>query len=210
MTNKLYAFGCSLTYGQGLVDCWDPISKSPGTMPSKFAWPQILADKLQYKCVNLSRYGSGNKEICFNILRELPNMSKDDLIFIQWSFSDRFAIIDYNCNDPSQKPFNIRRFPQHTSMYKKWFKNYWTRENGLFDTVLYIDYISSIMKKHMYKLTVMSVEKELYDLDFHYTDFLKLNILDYNKNSELALDRVHPNEVIHAKFADDIYKELIQ
>jgi hypothetical protein len=52
MNDRLIAFGCSNTYGEGLEDCWIPEFRKHGPKPSKVAWPQILADKMGRECVN--------------------------------------------------------------------------------------------------------------------------------------------------------------
>ena len=84
---RLVTFGCSFVYGHGLPDCYNT-DGSAGPNPSKFAWPQLLADKLGYECVNLSRCGSGNFEIFLKVLQ--TEFLPDDLVIIAWSFFPRF------------------------------------------------------------------------------------------------------------------------
>ena len=43
--NKLWAFGCSLTFGHGLSDCFDgPKTNGAGPLPSIYSWPAVLAN----------------------------------------------------------------------------------------------------------------------------------------------------------------------
>jgi len=59
---RLIAFGCSYTYGAGLEDCFTP-PIGHGPIPSKFAWPQLVANELNMECINMSSSGASNKEI---------------------------------------------------------------------------------------------------------------------------------------------------
>lgn len=84
---RLLTFGCSHVYGNGLPDCFIDIN-TPGPNPSKFAWPQLLADKLGYECLNLAVPGSGNLHILMNLLR--TEFKKDDLVVLGFSYFTRF------------------------------------------------------------------------------------------------------------------------
>lgn len=91
--SRLIAFGCSHTYGVGLSDCWD--GDGVGDLPpSKFAWPQLLADMLDLECVNASNYGASNREIWWNIIN-FP-LDKTDKIVVQWTYPNRDCIINSN------------------------------------------------------------------------------------------------------------------
>ena len=63
---RLVAFGCSQTWGSALPDVWG--IKENQTIHergvSKYAWPKLLANKLDVECVNLGIAGASNKEIC--------------------------------------------------------------------------------------------------------------------------------------------------
>lgn len=61
-----------------------------GPTPSKFAWPQLLADKLNMECVNMSRPGAGNKEI-LNTLLDFK-FDTNDVVVTMWSFTDRWCV----------------------------------------------------------------------------------------------------------------------
>ena len=90
---RLITFGCSYTYGTGLEDCFIPPTKS-GPVPSKFAWPQLVANELNIECINMSSPGSSNKEI----LNTLVNFKFDttDVVVTMWSFLERWCILDSN------------------------------------------------------------------------------------------------------------------
>ena len=87
---RLITFGCSYTYGTGLEDCFTPPLGS-GPIPSKFAWPQLVANDLNMDCVNMSSPGSSNKEI----LNTLLNFKFDssDVVIVMWTFLERWCIL---------------------------------------------------------------------------------------------------------------------
>jgi len=101
---RLFAFGCSHTYGQALPDVWDyENNKEIMTQgPSKYAWPQILSDKLNLdcitdrffryrKCINLGSPGASNKEVWFHIVN--TEFKKSDIVVILWPGRSRWCII---------------------------------------------------------------------------------------------------------------------
>ena len=83
---RIVAAGCSMTYGHGLSDCFVPPG-APGTEPSKFAWPSVVASKLGYKCLNLSRPGGGNDNIVKELLQ--ADLKSTDTVIVLWSFLTR-------------------------------------------------------------------------------------------------------------------------
>lgn len=93
---KLVAFGCSLTYGSALPDTWDHKTESViwNENPSKYAWPNKLAELYSVECVNLSKTGASNKQICQTVIDNFKSINEDDLVFIQWSYTNRWCIID--------------------------------------------------------------------------------------------------------------------
>ena len=96
-------FGCSHVFGHGLPDCItlayeeDKDSKTrsrfhaPGEKPSQFAWPSLLAEKLNRECLNLSEPGSSNLTILMEILK--CDFKPDDLVIIGFTYFGR-----YNCH----------------------------------------------------------------------------------------------------------------
>ena len=86
---RLVTFGCSYTYGHGLSDCFTP-PYGAGPVPSKFAWPQLVANELNMDCINMSAPGVSNKEI----LNTLLNFKFDstDVVIVMWSFIERWCL----------------------------------------------------------------------------------------------------------------------
>jgi hypothetical protein len=77
------------------VDCFEPsATNGSGPIPSKFAWPQILANELGMECVNMSKPGASNKEILNSLLNF--NFNALDVVVTMWSFIERWCILDFN------------------------------------------------------------------------------------------------------------------
>ena len=82
---RLFAFGCSHTFGHSLPDAHPP-SESDG--PSNFAWPQLLATDLGMKCFNLGKPGASPKRTLYNIVN-CKDLKSDSVVIILWPNSNR-------------------------------------------------------------------------------------------------------------------------
>lgn len=99
---RLVAFGCSFTYGQGLSDCrignnWSEIASTP----NKLAWPNVLGSMLDITVINKGVPGASNNEILFHILNF--DFNDDDIIVIMWSMVNRDLYFLHN--KKTKKPF---------------------------------------------------------------------------------------------------------
>ncbi len=96
MHKRLITFGCSNTYGHGLPDCHIPPNKA-GPNPSKFAWPQLLADRLNLECVNLGEPGGSNKLMWWKTVNF--KFEPTDVVIYYATFPDRDMIINNKVGD---------------------------------------------------------------------------------------------------------------
>lgn len=90
---KIKSFGCSFIYGSELHnelrdDCWSE--------PSRFAWPALVAKKLnvEYQCFAVP--GSGNLQIFEKILNHAVTENGNAFYIIGWTWIERF---DYTVAD---------------------------------------------------------------------------------------------------------------
>jgi len=91
---RIWAFGCSETFGHGLEDCYvkkDGFYES-GEEPSKFAYPQLIGDAVGKEVINLSRPGASNKHILRQIKLNQSEINKDDIVIIHWTYIERHAV----------------------------------------------------------------------------------------------------------------------
>lgn len=85
-TNRLVAFGASITFGQALPDCDYDNHPTPQTLkPSKYAWPALLGSRLNLETVNLAGIGYSNHSILLSILN--ADISETDIAIIYWNVS---------------------------------------------------------------------------------------------------------------------------
>jgi len=112
--SRLVAFGCSYTYGHGLVDCHiEPNTYGP--LPSKFAWPQLLADMLGIEAVNLGKPGLSNLHILWKLLNF--QFKTDDLCIVMWTHFGRlpYSNLKYDSSDIDWNYYDnsvIKQLPQ--------------------------------------------------------------------------------------------------
>lgn len=206
---RLVTFGCSFVFGHGLPDCYMP-PVNPGNTPSKFAWPQILADKLGYECYNLSRCGSGNFEILMRILS--TEFRSDDLVLIAWSYFHRFEqykITDMEANwrkigfeDPEYKTMlsyqaeikntdtTLHYYNWLTIQHAELFLNSKNIKNNSYIGVY-------IRPQYPIKTIPKYITVNNYIPDIHLV------------HADLALDGVHPGLESHRLQADLIYSKII-
>ena len=86
--SRLIAFGCSLTYGQGLQDCVDKHNVNiAGPIPSQLGWASMVANKLKLDIVNKGNPAASNLEILNELLQF--NLKKDDVVVMMWTYSFR-------------------------------------------------------------------------------------------------------------------------
>ena len=91
---RIWAFGCSQTFGHGLEDCFrfENDFYYAGEEPSKFAYPQLIGDALGKEVINKSRPGASNKHILQLIKLNQSEINKDDIVIIHWTYIERHAV----------------------------------------------------------------------------------------------------------------------
>ena len=197
--NALFAFGCSLTFGHGLKDCWDKKTQTPGKSPSQLAWPQLLANKINRNCVNLSNSGASNKEILFKLENWIDKISVNDLVIIKWSYSNRWCVIE----DDHVRPMHIG-----TKQWKNWQKDYTNEKDSAWLTKQFIDLSSILLNERKIKYFHLATDLVDYDnLDLRYSKFVKnSSIIPFKKRFPRALDGSHPGEEAHNEYAKNLCK----
>ena len=190
---RIIAFGCSMTYGDGLEDCYPE-----QIHPSKFAWPQIIADQLGLECVNKASPGSSNKKICHEIINF--KFEPDDLVFVQWSYRERstfykskeeFTNIGHWATDPISVFYNT---------------NYSEYDSNLNNKV-YIGYANVFLKQQNIKFYNILLKKTDRDLITTF-NHIPLYICDYREKFTRALDGMHPGHESHLEFSRALLKHL--
>jgi|TARA_Y100000780_G_scaffold217326_1_gene221333 hypothetical protein len=204
---KLIAFGCSNTFGQFLPDVWNEETELPidDEGPSQFAWPQILADKLNLKCCNFGEPGISNKEIWYNIVNGESFFEIDDIVIICWTYSDR------NCIIKSKEIKQLRYWDTldvESRSYYKYIHDYYDMSIDLYMRMNYIKYY--LDKKNIFNYHIMLDEfcgpcKGNYLLRWNYVEFSNIS---FSRDLDKAKDNKHPGLESHKAFGTEIYNKI--
>ena len=210
---RLVAFGCSNTYGQALNDCYNKKNKSYGPQASKFAWPAILAKKLNLEVCNYGIPGASNKQIWNTVLDS--KLYDTDIVVILWSHLDRYCFFNEKGIEKiiaSNRKSKIRT--AISTRAKLYYKFFHSDLDLKLDTFLRINHIHTYLKD----LSITQYHLQCSGKDLIATGEIpwnKVNILydiDFRKirkNYPCALDNSHANEDAHYDFATQIEKYIL-
>ena len=205
--SRLWTFGCSHTRGEGLDDVYDPITKD-NKGASKFAWPQLVADHLAVPCLNYGQGGVGNKKIWHNVLGVAPEIQKDDIVIVQWTYLERFNVF-FNDNDPGQKiGLSHVRNMKANPVDRSWFEYMFSRFDQRLDLFLRSDHITKTLDCNLHQFRVSS---DILDPDHTIPEWVdnKINFSGINDFAiDKALDHSHYGPKTHQKFAQHILQKL--
>ena len=236
---RLVAFGCSNTFGQALPDIWDHKKNECifNQGPSKYAWPQLLANKLDIECVNISKPGASNKEIWYNIVN--TEFKKNDIVIILWSHLNRYCFIQKN-NILQLGTWividQLRRWCSNQKQRKQakaFFKHFYDEYDMLLDFYLRSNHIQSFLQDKVELVKHLTIFKqaggqeypkgkqEWGERTFHIPSLpnFNWNKIKFSPNLCMddfieeqypsnALDGMHPGLETHKEFATSIYNEI--
>ena len=211
--NRLVAFGCSCTWGEALPDTVKYTHASYNKPASKLAWPQVLANKLNLKCVNKGSAGASNKEIFNNILDF--DFTTTDKVYILWTYSYR----DCTLIGPGELPERIT-LPAtsltHTFLDSKKHKLYarymFNEYNSFIESYMYANHTKLYLDKkgientHMVFMFKEHHEKFCWFNEHEIPIWNNVNFLKLKFMIDLALDNQHPSEKSHADLTDQIMR----
>lgn len=191
--NRLIAFGCSYTFGAGLLDTYPEKNT-----PSKFSWPSVLGNLLNYTVCNEGKPGSGNAEIFDNILRY--DFTPNDLVIIMWSHFVRFDHLiienDYLPKRYWKKPDRSLINYEHHNAYKNYL------------TFQHCELLLESRQIKSYSLLGWNSDELLYPKP----NFINLkNLIDLklsDMNTDRALDNIHFGPKTHNNIAHSIYDRI--
>lgn len=203
--SRLIAFGCSFTYGHGLSDCFIP-PIDPGLNPSKFAWPQLIADKLGLECYNQSIPGDSNKDIWYNIVNF--DFEDNDIVVVHWSFPDRYAVFN---DDGSVRKLASWNADDPVSDY--YYRHFHSVTDATLDFYLRADHIKHMFESKNIPAYYLIPNKEFYQpvpnwCNIKFEDVYLKEMRNMYKS--IALDNSHPGELAHEKFAQALLEIICQ
>ena len=197
----MLTFGCSLTFGHGLHDCIG-CNNNPGPSCSNYAWPSLLAKKLNKKLVNLSNPGSSNKEIWHKIFT--TEFKNDDLVFILWTHYERYCIIE-NENYVYQLGIWSVAKDKRSKLY---FKNLYNELDANYDLNLRMMHSKYFFDEKSIKFYQLFANTNFKQMEWNTVQLLNAKFQIIRNQFPLAADNSHPGEQAHEEFANQIYKEI--
>ena len=218
--SRLVTFGCSLTYGTALPDCWIDNCKS-GKFPSKYAWPQLLADKLGVECDNRSYGGLSNKEIHNRILT--TDLDENDIVVVLWTYNNRWSVNTsrnrVTCVVPFHATTELNELPWKYTEFdiekKKLATAYYGYVHNEYDIRNDFNHRLDHAYLHLNRISAKQyhfmVENELRKhVDWTRNGFMNDRIIfgKIGKKFSRALDGQHPGVDAHIAFADELYRLL--
>ena len=202
---RLVTFGCSLTYGHGLEDCFVP-PVHPGPKHSNLAWPTIVADKFNLKLENHSQPGLSNRGILHKIL-EFEH-EKNDIVVIMWTNVYRWSKIQINRIENYglwlDTPY-VKMLAEHADEY---------------DLTLTSAHCANLSYHHLKEKTdvrqihIISGSGIKYDTPWRMDSFqwnqVKFENYGFGLRDKypLALDNAHPGPEAHKQFAKLVVKSI--
>jgi len=205
---RLVTFGCSFTYGEGLKDCWIPVGETmgPGHTASKYAWPQLVANKLNCDVLNQGWGGASNKYIWHKMLH--TELNNNDIVVFLWTYHNRMCFFDHSDKHSRiiiQDIDNKNQSIEKRKLAKLYFRHIYREYDSVIDMWNRINFSKLYLDNHNIKNYHFILEKNLEwpVPDWNCTDYIPI---DFNKdNYPLAEDNKHPGEEAQSVVADRIF-----
>ena len=195
---RLIAFGCSFTRGTALDDVWDfEKSCSIFPQPSKYAWPQVIADELGLECINLGKGGYSNKAIWHTIINF--DFQPKDVIFIHWSYLDRYHFFE------NKKTSYIVDHKGNTPRDKAFFKYLHSEYDMLNDMYMRVNHIDNLLQNH--KRYHLQIDKTVAP-KWNCVEMQDVYLNNYKIKYPRANDKSHPGIQAHREFAMQLLQTL--
>lgn len=203
--SRLIAFGCSVTYGHGLPDCFSP-PDGPGSTPSNLAWPSLLGKKLgKSTVVNNSDPGASNLQILWKILNY--EFQPNDICVVYWSYYDRLDFVRLDLNSSTTHRLQLEDFD----------KNFLSRpgysKHNAIRNFLMIHHAALFLEDK--GIPYFFLDRIRFNIGAKFPEHLKPKEYDdtqsdFNFKIDIALDNLHPGIKSQEKIANYIHNKITQ
>jgi hypothetical protein len=204
---KLWAFGCSHTYGHGLPDCHIP-PHWPGLAPSQLAWPAVLAQRLNLPCENHSDPGAGVRWVWHQAVH--ADVQPDDLVIVFWpDWLGRTDVL-LGPDLPRGDHIKLRSYQPADADY---FARYWSSYDQWVTFCALADQLHTHFARAQVHYHQLVWDQMLYT-DWPWPSWSHTSWLPVYFGAEpyralpLALDQGHNGEQAHQLFAEHIHTQL--
>lgn len=211
--NKLFAYGCSYTYGDHLPD-HNSVNFSKeecladGSMryeindwPSYLSWPNYVAQGLGRTCENKGISGASNKQIWHAISN--TNFNRGDIVMIMWTHPERTCIIN---EENEVDRIGIWRRHNHEAS-KSYYINMFNSADAKIETAKHIQlahsYLTSCNIEHY---NAIFNKDWLIDVDWFTAPILSTFMVDYQ--CDFGHDKIHPGPATHKVVAENFIENI--
>ena len=217
---NLFTFGCSHTFGFALPDRGEQdliIPETFNAVPqhtdietlhgSKYAWGQILADRLDMNCVNRGVVGAGIKETLWHFDRTYSVIKPKDIVCFLWPSLWRYNLI----REDDIKGGRI--FPNNVSN-NKWFQIF-NPYDSAFTTHAHIQYVHLLLKEmNVQSCHMFCNGDDVNEIPAFYTDVNIITDTNFSKIRNLndttgIKNDKHGGVQTHKVIANVFYQQLI-
>ena len=215
---RFVAFGCSHTWGDGILpgDSWsgDPSN----TPPSSASWVQVLSRKFNIPVLNLAISGGSNSLILHTIRNH--DWQAGDIALILWTYLERDTIFDSKTAYRDVSPFRICSTTEEWAYIKQYymlFPNYHIEYMNLQDiehAYLYLaaHNIPKVARFNADKVTSVQLagfnNNMLADYQNPSLDYIVETFEKKHKERQTGADNMHYNELMHRVFAEEYVSEI--
>ena len=210
---RFVAFGCSHTWGDGILpgDSWsgDPSN----TPPSSASWVQVLSRKFNIPVLNLANSGGSNSLILHTIRNH--DWQAGDIALILWTYLERDTIFDSKTAYRDVSSFRICSTTEECAYIKQYymlFPNYhieYVNLQHIEHAYLYLA-AHNIPKVARFADKVTSVQlagfnnNMLADYQNPSLDYIVETFEKKHKERQPGADNMHSNELMHQEFVSEI------
>lgn len=214
---KVFAFGCSLTFG---TDLPDDNHTEAWPKPSSLTWPALVAKNRGARYFCQAQGGQGNLAIMSRVMAQSIYHECEDFFVINWTFADRF---DYS--DPNGLHFNrgvndyvTLRISEVDPVSTFYFKNLHSEFRDKVNSLIYIKSVIDSLKAKNCRFLMTNIDDTLLNEKWHapawvidlilyvkpyITNFEGRNFLDWSKTNNFEISRTgHPLVEAHARAAE--------
>ena len=210
--SKLYAFGCSHTWGEGQADCLnynDDRDQCMSATPSQYAWPALLGKMLDKEVVNLGRPGCSNRYISQQILN--TTIEKDDIIVILWTEVNRSTVFTSKSIELAKVATNIHP-TKNNNVCKNYYKWIHDPYNSFLESLEAVNLANYTLQehRHVYNFKANFNSKlgpNKTDIEYVYPKWNKVNLINQSLHwVDFASDNDHPGPESQKLIARDMLK----
>jgi len=199
---RLVAFGCSITYGQFLSDNLN------NEKPSDYAYPALIAKRLNLEIVNNAVIASGNLQILLDVLNF--EFFPTDRVIIGWSYFSRYDKLQFTDYLGNTDILSMHSIDHKRAVLEELYGvNKYYDYNNFFKNWLVVHHAHSYLssKKIINHGVRLGFDNHPHTMVPKYIK--ELNFLNINlKFIDFAQDSKHPGQKTHEYYAEQLYNYI--